>query len=228
MPVYFLTNELIFPHPSEALEDGLLALGGDLTPERLLLAYKSGIFPWFSEGSPILWWSPDPRMVLLPEDLKVTKSLTQSLNNADFTVRKDTRFREVIDLCAKVERKDQDGTWITKEMQDAYIRMHESGYAHSFETYYKDELVGGLYGLSIGKAFFGESMFHLKRDASKIALVHLVEFAINHGFYFIYAQQETDHLKKLGAKPVSRSRFLNMLDKAVKEKTTVGPWTALS
>lgn len=228
MPVYFLTNELIFPHPSEALEDGLLALGGDLTPERILLAYKSGIFPWFSEGSPILWWSPDPRMVLDPEDLRVSKSLKQSLNNPEFTVKKDTNFEAVIDYCSKIERKGQDGTWITKEMKEAYIRMHESGYAHSFETFYKDELVGGLYGLSVGKAFFGESMFHLKRDASKVALVYLVEFAINNGFHFIDAQQETDHLKKLGAKPVSRSKFLNMLEKAVKEKTLTGPWTAIS
>ncbi|MFC2107390.1 leucyl/phenylalanyl-tRNA--protein transferase [Bacteroidota bacterium] len=224
MPVYFLTDELYFPHPSEALEDGLLALGGDLRPERILKAYESGIFPWFSEGSPILWWSTDPRMVLFPNDFKITKSLQQIVNSKKYEVRFDTNFKAVIDHCSKVPRKDQDGTWITSEMKEAYIELHKKGYCHSVETYLNGELAGGLYGISIGKVFFGESMFFLKRDASKVAFYHLVEKLKKWNFKIIDAQQETSHLKRMGAVSIDRRIFLENLREAVKEKTHVGVW----
>ena len=220
----FLTDELVFPHPDEALDDGLLAVGGDLSTERLLLAYRSGIFPWYSEGSPILWWSPDPRMVLFPDDFFVSKNLRQKINNKAFEIRFNSDFDSVIRFCAAVKRKDQVGTWITNEMIDAYKELHKKGYAHSVETYLKGELVGGLYGVSLGKAFFGESMFHFVADASKIALYHLVERLKSWDFELIDVQQETAHLKSLGAKPVSRTKFLKMLNKAIRENTTPDHW----
>jgi leucyl/phenylalanyl-tRNA--protein transferase len=224
MPVNFLTEEIVFPHPEEALEDGLLAVGGDLSTERLLLAYRSGIFPWYSEGNPILWWSPDPRMVLFPEELVVSQSLRQKINNKAYEIRFDNDFHTVIHHCAAVERKDQAGTWITAEMVNAYEELHKKGYAHSVETYWKGELVGGLYGVSLGKVFFGESMFHIKADASKIALYHLVERLISWEFEIIDVQQETDHLRRLGAKPIPRTEFLEMLYKAIHKTPSPGSW----
>jgi len=224
MPVYFLTDEIIFPDPENALEDGLLALGGDLSPARLVKAYQNGIFPWYGDGSPILWWSPDPRMVLFPDEFKISKSLKQSLKKNGFSVKTDTNFEAVISLCAKVPRSGQDGTWITEEMKEAYIEMHKLGYAHSFETYYDNKLVGGLYGISLGKGFFGESMFHLMRDASKIAMYYLVEYAKKNQFRFIDAQQETDHLRTLGARPVARKYFLKLLKETLEEKFVPGGW----
>ena len=224
MPVTFLTKEIVFPHPEEALEDGLLAVGGDLSTERLLLAYRSGIFPWYSEDSPILWWSPDPRMVLFPGDLKVSKSLRQKINSDAFGVRFDFDFDSVIHHCATVERKEQAGTWISSEMIKAYKELHSKGFAHSVETYLDGELVGGLYGVSMGKAFFGESMFHLQADTSKIALYHLVKKLKSWNFKLIDVQQETSHLRSLGAMPVPREKFLVMLKTAIDQNPSPNTW----
>ncbi|MFC2098362.1 leucyl/phenylalanyl-tRNA--protein transferase [Bacteroidota bacterium] len=213
-----------FPEPSLAGEDGLLAAGGTLGIEVLLEAYSKGIFPWYSEGSPVLWWSPDPRMVLFPGQLKVSKSLAQFIRKAEFKVQMDTAFPEVIEQCAGLPRPGQEGTWITGEMKNAYIRLHEEGYAHSIEVFRGEKLVGGLYGVSLGGAFFGESMFHLERNASKLALYHLVEFALKRDFDLIDAQQSTDHLKSLGAKEISRKKFLLLLKQCLKKETLRGKW----
>lgn len=213
-----------FPEPSLAGEDGLLAAGGSLEPEVLLEAYSKGIFPWYSEGSPVLWWSPDPRMVLYPENLKVSKSFSSILRKKEFEIRVDSAFHEVIGQCADQPRPGQEGTWITAEMREAYIRLHNDGYAHSFETWKNGKLVGGLYGVSLGRAFFGESMFHLERDASKLAFYHLVEFSRSHDFDFIDSQQTTDHLRSLGAVEVPRIQFLDQLHNTLKKETLSGNW----
>lgn len=213
-----------FPDISLAGEDGLLAAGGSLAVPVLLEAYSKGIFPWYSEGTPILWWSPDPRMVLFPERLKVSKSLMQTLRKGAFRISMDSCFREVIRHCSEIRRPGQDGTWITKEMIGAYVRLYEEGYAHSVEVFAGGDLVGGLYGVSLGRVFFGESMFHLKRDASKVALYHLVEFVLNHGFSLIDAQQSTAHLQYLGAEEIPRDNFLQLLQQALSDPTLRGPW----
>lgn len=206
-------------------DEGLIAFGGEISPEFLLSAYRQGIFPWFSADEPILWWSPNPRMVLLPENFKINKSLKQVINKGIFEVRIDTAFREVITHCSQVPRPGQDETWITDDMIEGYVALHELGYTHSFESYFEDKLVGGLYGLSIGNCFFGESMFFTKTDASKVAFYHLVEFAKKHDFAFIDAQQPTDHLHSLGARPIERKLFLEMLGKAIQKTTLQGKWT---
>lgn len=224
MPVYFLKEELLFPDPEAAQEDGLLALEGDLSVKRLILAYKNGIFPWYSQDSPILWWSPDPRMLLYLDNLKVSNSLKQVINSKQYEVKFDTQFEKVIRHCANLNRKNQTGTWITQEMINAYIKLYQEGYVHSAETYHNNELVGGLYGVSIGKAFFGESMFYLSRDASKIALFHLVEKLKKWDFDFIDVQQETSHLRSLGATSVSRKVFLKKLKNAINAPSRKGPW----
>lgn len=224
MAIYLLTDEVGFPDPHLASDDGLLAMGGDLSPERLILAYASGIFPWYSEGEPILWWSPNPRMVVYPQKFKVSKSLRQLIKRQTFEVRIDTHFEMVIHECAKMERENQEGTWITPEMEAAYLKLHKAGFAHSFETYLQGELVGGLYGISIGKAFFGESMFHQVSNASKVAYYHLVQFALQHDFQVIDAQQETDHLKSLGGELMERSDFLSLLDQVIASPTIRGSW----
>lgn len=216
-----------FPDPNLADDEGLIAYGGELSPEYLLSAYVQGIFPWFSEDEPILWWSPNPRMVLKTEDFKLRKSLQQVIRRKTFELRIDTVFREVITHCSQAPRPGQDETWITKEMIEAYVALHDLGYAHSFESFFQDELVGGLYGISIGNCFFGESMFFSKTDASKVAFYHLVQFARKHNFAFIDAQQPTDHLTSLGAKPIPRSEFLRMLEKALAQNTIEGKWTDL-
>ena len=213
-----------FPDVRLTGEDGLLAAGGTLEVPVLLEAYSKGIFPWYSDGSPILWWSPDPRMVLFPQQFKVSRSLDQTLRRGGFEVKMDRRFSEVIHQCSRVHRPGQEGTWITKEMVHAYINLHEEGYAHSVEVFAGTELVGGLYGVSLGGAFFGESMFHLQRDVSKVALYHLVEFARRNNFGFIDAQQSTPHLQRLGAEEIPRSRFLDLLQAALTRKTLRGPW----
>ena len=224
MAIYRLVDEIIFPDPNLAEEDGLLAVGGDLGSERLLQAYANGIFPWYSDGEPILWWSPDPRMILFPNKFKISKSLEQSIRNKNFKVYFDRDFKSVISNCAIVNRKENEGTWITNEMQNAYIKLHEAGFAHSVETYLDDRLVGGLYGISLGKAFFGESMFHKERDASKIALNALVSRIKEWGFHFIDVQQKTNHLKSLGAESIPRSKFLELLKEALKFPVVKGKW----
>jgi leucyl/phenylalanyl-tRNA--protein transferase len=215
MAVFRLTEDLLFPPPALAEEDGLLAVGGDLSKERILLAYSMGIFPWYSDGSPVLWWSPDPRLVLIPEELKISRSLSQVIKKGVFSVTMDTAFERVIRSCAEINRKGQQGTWITEEMLGAYISLHSAGYAHSVESWEQGELVGGLYGIALGKAFFGESMFAIKSNASKVAFVTLVQYLKKLNFSFIDCQVTTEHLKSLGAKEIDRKKFLQMLKKAL-------------
>jgi leucyl/phenylalanyl-tRNA---protein transferase len=224
MPVYRLEEDVVFPHPSEAEKDGLLAIGGDLSIERLLLAYANGIFPWYSEDTPILWWSPNPRMILFPEKFKISKSLKQKIRNTNYEVRFDTAFEEVIEECKVIKRKGEDGTWIIKEMKEAYIALHHLGFAHSVEIFIENNLVGGLYGVSLGAAFFGESMFSKVSDSSKIAMYHLTEFSKKQNFHFIDCQMYTEHLESLGAEELEQSFFLKRLEKAMKEKTLRGVW----
>lgn len=220
-----MTQKYIFPDPSLADEDGLLAAGGDLSVEALLTAYSMGIFPWFDESSPILWWCPDPRMVLFPDKLKISESLFQKIRNKKYQVLIDKNFHEVIHHCSAVKRKDQNGTWITAKMKDAYTVLHQEGYAHSFETYYEDKLAGGLYGVSLGKTFFGESMFHLVSDASKIALYYLVMVLKCLDFNMIDVQQSTTHMKSLGAEEIPREKFLKILASSMKSPTIKGSWS---
>jgi len=224
MAIHILDEEIRFPHPSDSDKDGLLAIGGDLSSERLLFAYANGIYPWFNDDSPILWWSPDPRMILIPGEFKRSKSLAQTIRKGKFEIRIDEDFRSVINNCAEAGRREEEGTWITPEMISAYVTLHEAGFAHSIETYVNGNLAGGLYGLSLGKAFFGESMFHLERDASKVALAALVDRCLEWDFHFIDAQQRTDHLRSLGAKSIPRASFLSMLAGALKYPTLSGKW----
>lgn len=224
MTVYSITEENIFPRPEFAEKDGLLGVGGDLSPERLINAYANGIFPWYSDNQPILWWSPDPRLVLFPKDFKRNKSLKKVVAKNEFKIQFDTNFEAVIRNCAQIKREDQDSSWITEKMIEAYIKLHELGFAHSVETYFEDKLVGGLYGVSMGKAFFGESMFHNKTDASKVALWHLVDRLLEWNFDFIDAQQETNHLKSLGAIVIKREKFLNLLEIAIAKEGIIQKW----
>ncbi len=224
MPVFQLPKKIQFPDVSYAEKDGLLAVGGDLSEARLLAGYAHGIFPWFNEDELILWWSPDPRFILLPEKFKITESLRRTIKKELFQVRFDHAFSKVINLCSKIGRKDESGTWITPEMRKAYIRLHKAGFAHSVETYYEGKLVGGLYGVSIGKAFFGESMFHIMPDASKIALNALVTKAKEWEFLFIDSQVETMHLKRFGAEHIPREEYLELLGRAMKGSTVSGKW----
>jgi leucyl/phenylalanyl-tRNA--protein transferase len=210
----WLADSPVFPTPDTALTEpnGLLAAGGDLSATRLLAAYRCGIFPWFADGDPLLWWSPDPRMVLIPGEMKVTRSLARTLRNADYEVRLDSDFAAVVSACANTPRDGQPGTWITRGMQLAYAELHRLGYAHSVETWIDGELVGGLYGVALGAAFYGESMFSHRRDASKIALAHLCAYLSQRGFGIIDCQMETNHLSSLGAKPIPRRDFLAALE----------------
>lgn len=224
MPVYRLTRRIAFPPPDHATPDGLLAVGGDLSSERLLLAYQLGIFPWYEEGQPILWWSPDPRLVLDLEDFRITTRLRRTLRKGTFKVTFDTAFAEVIRACAEVPRKGQDGTWITQEMEQAYIGLHQEGYAHSAESWLNNELVGGVYGVSLGRCFFGESMFFRKTDASKVAFATLVHQLKGWGFHMIDAQVTTRHLLTLGAKEIPRTLFLKRLHMSLRFPTLRGKW----
>lgn len=221
-----LENDYGFPSAELAEPDGLLAIGGDLSPLRLLMAYANGIFPWYNEGEPILWWSLDPRLVIRPGEMKVSKSLRHTLRSGRFEVRIDTAFRSVMEHCAATPREGQDGTWITDDILETYCRLHDMGFAHSFETWQQDELVGGLYGVAIGKAFFGESMFHTVSDASKVAFWHLHQFLLSHDFKLIDCQQETGHLKSLGAYAIPRHDFLKELEALVLEPGLMGEWKA--
>jgi len=213
-----------FPDPKLADADGLVAVGGELAPEYLISAYASGIFPWFGQEDPILWWSPNPRLVLFPDDFKVSKSLKKTIQNKQFEIKIDHNFKSVIKCCSKSLRPGQNGTWITKEMIDAYILLHKIGISHSFETYLDGKLVGGLYGVSLGKAFFGESMFFKMADASKVALFFLVDWCKKNNFHFIDAQQPTEHLISLGAKKIERNDFLSRLFTALEFDTLQGKW----
>jgi leucyl/phenylalanyl-tRNA--protein transferase len=224
MPIFRLVDEPIFPPPDYADPSGLLAVGGDLSNERLLEAYRLGIFPWYSDDQPILWWSPDPRLVLDPEDFKIPRSLRKILQKGVFQVTFDHAFEQVIQACAVVPRAAQNGTWITEEMQKAYINLHGLGYAHSVESWFGGKLTGGLYGVSLGKAFFGESMFHLKTDASKVALATLVEKLKSWDFHFIDSQMTTEHMVRLGAKELPRRIFLKRLQSALRHPTRRGRW----
>ncbi len=222
----WLGREIAFPPLESALREpnGLLAAGGDLSPRRLIAAYRRGIFPWFSEGDPILWWSPDPRMVLVPAELKVSRSLAKTLRNKPYEVRFDSAFDDVIRACA-APREGEPGTWITAEMRAAYNRLHRLGYAHSVETWIEGRLAGGLYGVAIGGMFFGESMFSHARDASKIALAHLARHLQAAGFGLIDCQMHTDHLASLGARQVPRERFQRLVGELVDYAGRLGPWT---
>ncbi|HEY2990711.1 MAG TPA: leucyl/phenylalanyl-tRNA--protein transferase [Candidatus Binatia bacterium] len=226
MPVYRLSKELLFPPPDHAEPDGLLAVGGDLSSDRLLLAYQSGIFPWYGPGLPILWWSPDPRLILEPAGFHISRRLRQTLRKGRFQVTFDRSFSAVILACATVPRPGQDGTWITGEMRQAYIRLHELGYAHSAESWFEGNLVGGIYGVSLGKCFFGESMFSYETDASKAAIATLVGHLAQWGFHLLDAQVTTRHLLSLGAREVPRKIFLEKLDAALKLPTLRGRWEA--
>ena len=224
MPIYRLIDEIVFPPPDDAQEDGLLAVGGDLSPKRLLLGYQLGIFPWYSDGQPILWWSPDPRSVFEPKNFRIPKALRQTLKKGVFQVTFDQAFERVIQHCGEVPRKGQQGTWITSEMRDAYIALHKLGFAHSVESWFEGELAGGLYGVSLGKCFFGESMFFHKTDASKVAFSTLLERLKAWGFHMVDAQMTTQHLVSLGAKEIPRSDFIQRLEEALCFPTLEGPW----
>ncbi|WMX17300.1 MULTISPECIES: leucyl/phenylalanyl-tRNA--protein transferase [unclassified Aureispira] len=223
--MYWLTEELAFPHPKYASPEGLLAVGGDLSPKRLLLAYENGIFPWYNEGEPILWWSPNPRFVLFPSEIKVSKSMRQVFRKEKFHVSFDTAFDEVIEACGSIPRTGQNGTWLTEEMKEAYIHLHHLGFAHSVETWEGDKLVGGLYGLALGNCFFGESMFAKTSNASKTALICLAKTIEKKGFDLIDCQSETKHLATMGAKFINRVTFLTYLEKNRQNSTISGSWS---
>ena len=224
MAIYRLGREVAFPDPALAEPDGLLAVGGDLSPERLLSAYAEGIFPWYDERSPILWWSPDPRLVLEPSRLHVSGSLRRTLRRGTFRVTADRAFGDVIRRCAARARPGQRGTWITEEMVSAYGRLHQLGFAHSFEAWEGQALAGGLYGVSLGGAFFGESMFADRTDASKVAFVRAVEWLAHRGIRLVDCQVRTEHLVSLGAREVRRSEFLARLAEALRAPTALGRW----
>lgn len=224
MPVFQLTRELAFPSPEQSADEGLLAVGGDLSVDRLLLAYSMGIFPWYSEGEPILWWSPNPRMILLPDEYAPSRSLARLLKGESFQVTMDSAFTEVIEACAKAHRPGQDGTWITHDMKHAYTDLHRAGYAHSVECWQDDRLVGGLYGVSLGACFFGESMFARVSNASKVAFARLVEQLAAWSFTLIDCQIYTEHLERLGAIQIPRSEFIERLRVGLQSDTRRGSW----
>ena len=208
--MHFLNKDIEFPHVSLASKEGIVAIGGDLSPERLILAYKSGIFPWFDDDEPILWWSPDPRFVLFPDELRVSKSMRQVLRNYDFEITINKNFSLVIDQCSSIKREGQKGTWITQNMKKAYLKLHELGYAKSVETWHNDKLVGGLYGVDLGNGVFcGESMFSIESNASKVALITFIEHS---NYKLIDCQVFTNHLASLGAKDITRKEFMTYLE----------------
>ncbi|RRS30837.1 MAG: leucyl-tRNA--protein transferase [Epsilonproteobacteria bacterium (ex Lamellibrachia satsuma)] len=213
-----------FPNPRYASDEGLLAYGGDLCSSRLLTAYRNGIFPWYSPGDPILWWSPNPRLLLYPHKFHLRKSFRRVLRSGKFTVTFDKEFSNVIKHCATVPREGQESTWIVEEIQEAFIRLHEEGFAHSVEVYKEGKLVGGLYGIAMGKAFFGESMFSLVSDASKVAFKALSDVLGDRGYDFIDCQMKTDHMVGLGAQTVQRDIFLDELHEALQKPSDLGNW----
>ena len=222
MPIYWLSEDsLAFPDHSLSEPNGVMAIGGDLSPERLLMAYQLGIFPWYHPGENILWWSPDPRFVLFPDDLKVQRSMRPYFNQSKFQVTFDQHFETVMRQCA--DRRE--GTWISEEMVDGYVRLHELGYAHSLEVWEDEHLVGGLYGIALGKCFFGESMFTKVDNASKFGFITLVRRLGQLGYVLIDCQQQTRHLSRMGARAISREKFLEYLSENTEKPTHRGRWT---
>jgi leucyl/phenylalanyl-tRNA--protein transferase len=225
MPVFLLSDKIEFPSPHLASEEGLLAVGGDLTLKRLLMAYSMGIFPWYSADEPIMWWSPNPRLVLYPREIRISKTLKKIIKKRLFQVTMDSNFLQVITQCAQVRLNKNESTWIIKDMIDAYCELHESGFAHSVEAWHKGELAGGLYGVSLGRCFFGESMFTLVNNASNVALVQLVEYLNSLSFDMIDCQINTKHLTRFGAKEIPREHFLKKLEKSLQMPTLRGKWS---
>ncbi len=224
MPIFRLPDEYIFPDTQLAEPDGLLAVGGDLEPARLLAAYQQGIFPWYSEGEPLLWWSPVPRLILLPEEFHLPKRLARTLRKKVFEVRVDTAFAEVISSCAAIRRENEEGTWITEEMQRAYIHFHELGFAHSVESWCEGELVGGLYGICLDRIFFGESMFSRKSDASKVAFATLMSHAEQLNIRVVDCQMTTQHLLRFGSREVNREEFDDLLEQFIQKIVPQQSW----
>lgn len=223
MPIHVLGRQIVFPPVEMAEPDGLLAVGGDLSPARLIHAYTSGIFPWYGPGSPILWWSPDPRLVLFPKSFHIPRSLRRILNSGRFHVTYDTCFDRVIAACAEVVR-DTPGTWLVPEMQQAYRLLHRAGLAHSVEVWEGGGLAGGLYGFALGRAFFGESMFHIRPNASKVALVNLMCRLRAWKFHLVDCQQTTKHMLRHGAREIRRSHFMELLRQALNQPEVAGSW----
>lgn len=226
MPIFELVEEIIFPPSHQASPSGILAVGGDLSPERILEAYRQGIFPWYADQEPIIWWSPDPRFVLFPSEIKVSRSMKQILRQGRFRITFDQDFHAVIAACQK-PRPGQTGTWITREMKDAYMTLHEMGYAHSVEAWQEDVLVGGLYGVSLGRCFFGESMFSIVSNASKAALITLTQRLQMSGFGLIDCQVYSTHLASLGARDIPREQFSGVLKRLFCFETLRGNWSVL-
>lgn len=224
MPVFQLTRQPFFPPPELAEENGLLAIGGDLKPDRLLAAYKSGIFPWYSQGDPLLWWYTSPRLVLFPEELRVPRRLARTMRKGTFRVTFDTAFEQVIRACGEGREENGEETWIVPEMRDAYIEMHRLGYGHSVECWQDDRLAGGLYGLRLDRVFFGESMFTRVSDASKVALVALVECLERKGVELIDCQMTTQHLLGFGARELSGKDFQQQIEQLIHTTTPDGKW----
>lgn len=214
MPIYQLPDEIIFPNPELAEEDGLLALGGDLSFERLLLAYCNGIFPWYSDGDPILWWCPKPRFIIKPNEVKISKSMKRVFNSGKFKVTFDNDFEGVIRNCKEL-RENKEGTWINNDMMEAYINLFKKGFASSVEVYRDEKLIGGLYGVKIGKCFFGESMFSIETNASKVALISICKRLEEEGYIFLDCQMHTNHLESMGGKFVNWEDFKLMLEDGI-------------
>ncbi len=223
MPVFYLTEKILFPPVHYAEPSGIIAVGGDLSPERLLEAYSSGIFPWFSDDSPIIWWSPDPRFVIYPAEIKISRSMRQVLERKFFRITFDRAFREVVTGCSRPRKYEQE-TWITEDMIEAYVKLHEIGYAHSVEAWHGDELAGGLYGVSLGGAFFGESMFAKETNASKAAFITLAVNLKRLGFDIIDCQVYTEHLESLGAFEMPRGEFISIINNSMVRDSIRGNW----
>ncbi len=228
MPVFYLSeNKLTFPPPFLADKTGLLAVGGDLSMQRLIKAYSEGIFPWYNEDEPILWWSPDPRLVLFPEELHIGRSLAKVIAKNIYDITVDRSFEEVITKCRDVHTETKSGTWLVDEMLDAYMLLHESGYAHSVEAWKDGDLVGGLYGVCLGKCFFGESMFSTSDNSSKVAFAVFTKWLAKIGFEMIDCQVATRYLSSFGAREIPRKEFLGILDKIIVKPQIIGSWTSI-
>ena len=226
MAVFYLNEKNIFPPVSLAEENGILAVGGDLSPARLIAAYEKGIFPWYSQGDPIIWWSPDPRFVIFPEEVKVSRSMKKELRKGTFTITADKAFEQVIKACRK-PRKHESGTWITDDIVKGYTELHKLGYAHSVEAWKDGELRGGLYGISLGRCFFGESMFSIEPNSSKAAFVTLAQKLASLNFDIIDCQVYTAHLESLGAVEIPREEFTAILDYSLTQETLKGDWSQM-